>query len=85
VVAKTISLTDAEAAAIDRLTASGQYRDTNEVMSAALDLLLRSEAVVDDVRSRLAASLGEADRGALAEGHGADAVYRTFARARSGR
>jgi len=84
VVLRTILLTDAEAASIDELIAAGRYRNANEAMTAALHLLLRSEAVVDDVRSRLIASLGEADRGEFADGTGDDAVRRAFARARSG-
>lgn len=83
-VAEAISLTDAEAALIDRLIASGRYRDANEVMTAALHLLLQSEAAADHVRSRLNAALGEAGRGVFAEGTGDDAVRRAFARARSG-
>jgi antitoxin ParD1/3/4 len=79
---RNVVLTQAQDALVERLVASGRYQNASEVLRSGLRLLEEQEADLDDLRARLAAGLAEARAGARAEGDGAAAVQRAFARAR---
>jgi antitoxin ParD1/3/4 len=80
---RNVVLTQAQDALVERLVASGRYQNASEVLRSGLRLLEEQEADLDDLRRRLSAGLAEAQAGARAEGDGAEAVRRAFARARS--
>jgi antitoxin ParD1/3/4 len=79
---RNVVLTQAQDALVERLVASGRYQNASEVLRSGLRLLEEQEADFDDLRARLGAGLAEARAGVRAEGDGAAAVRRAFARAR---
>ena len=82
-VTRNVVLTDAQSELLERLVESGRYQNASEVLRAGLRLLEDEEAAAGDLRSRLAEGLRQAKSGDLAEGTGAEAIRRVFARARS--
>lgn len=80
---RNVVLTQAQEALVERLVASGRYQNASEVLRSGLRLLEEQEDDLADLRSRLAAGLAEAQAGERAEGSGAAAVRRAFARARA--
>ena len=79
---RNLVLTDEQSAFVDALVASGRYQNASEALRAGLRLLEADEAAHAALRHRLVKGLAEADQGHLAEGSGADAIRRAFARAR---
>jgi antitoxin ParD1/3/4 len=82
-VTRNVVLTDAQSELLERLVESGRYQNASEVLRAGLRLLEDDEAAAVDLRNRLIDGLHEAREGDLAEGTGAEAMRRAFARARS--
>lgn len=82
-VTRNVVLTEAQDQLVQALVASGRYQNVSEAMRAGLRLLEQEEAQLADIRSGLFEGLQQAERDDLAEGSGADAVRRAFARART--
>lgn len=81
-VTRNVVLTDQQETLVSRLVASGRYQNASEALRAGLRLLEAEEAGTADLRARLTEGLRQAEAGELAEGSGADAVRRAFAKAR---
>ena len=84
-VTRNVVLTDAQSQLLERLVASGRYQNASEALRAGLRLLEDDEASAADLRNRLLDGLHEARAGDLAVGTGAEAIRRTFAKARNRR
>ena len=80
-VTRNVVLTETQDQLVQLLVASGRYQNVSEAMRAGLRLLEQEEARLADIRGALFEGLEQAERGDLAEGSGADAVRRAFARA----
>ncbi|MEP2889728.1 type II toxin-antitoxin system ParD family antitoxin [Tateyamaria sp.] len=80
---KNVVLTDHQETVVAGLVASGRYQNASEVMRAGLRLLEREEAEVTELSARLANGVTHALNGDLAEGSGADAIRRAFAKAKT--
>ena len=79
---RNVILTESQSELVDRLVASGRYRNASEALLAGLLLLEREENEWSEMRGRLISSLAQARRGEYAEGSGEDAIRRAFTRAR---
>ena len=79
---RNVILTDGQSELVDRIVASGCYKNASEVLLAGLLLLEREENKWSEMRGRLMSSLAQARRGEYAEDSGEDAIRRAFARAR---
>ncbi|WP_375173766.1 type II toxin-antitoxin system ParD family antitoxin [Pseudooceanicola sp.] len=79
---RNVVLTDQQEELVGRLVASGRYQNASEALRAGLRLLEAEEAGTAELRARLAEGLRQAEAGELAEGSGAEAVRRAFAKAR---
>jgi antitoxin ParD1/3/4 len=82
-VTRNVVLTDAQSELIEQLVASGRYQNASEALRAGLRLLEREEHEVAALRDRLVQGLDQARAGQLAQGTGAEAVRRAFARAKA--
>ena len=82
-VTRNVVLTETQDQLVQALVASGRYQNVSEAMRAGLRLLEQEEAQLAGIRGGLLEGLQQAERGDLAEGSGADAVRRAFARART--
>ena len=82
-VTRNVVLTDAQSELIEQLVASGRYQNASEALRAGLRLLEREEHEVAALRDRLVQGLHQARAGQLAQGTGAEAVRRAFARAKA--
>jgi antitoxin ParD1/3/4 len=80
---RNVVLTETQSDLVDRLVASGRYKNASEALRAGLRLLEREEAELGDLRVRLSIGLEQARKGELAEGSGEDAMRRAFALARN--
>ena len=80
---KNVVLTDHQETVVAGLVASGRYQNASEAMRAGLRLLEREEAEVTELSARLANGATQAFNGDLAEGSGADAIRRAFAKAKT--
>lgn len=79
---RNVVLTDQQESLVNRLVASGRYQNASEALRAGLRLLEAEEAGTAELRARLAEGLRQVEAGELAEGSGAEAVRRAFAKAR---
>lgn len=82
-VTRNIVLTQAQDQLVQSLVSSGRYQNASEALRAGLRLLEQEEAGVMQIQQDLRTGLAQALAGDLAEGPGADAVRRAFARART--
>lgn len=82
-VTRNVVLTKSQDQLIQALVASGRFQNVSEAMRAGLRLLEQEEAKRASIRDSLLDGLNQAENGDLAEGSGADAVRRAFARARA--
>ena len=82
-VTRNVVLTETQDQLVQALVASGRYQNVSEAMRAGLRLLEQQEARSIEIRTGLLEGLAQAQSGDLAEGSGADAVRRAFAKARS--
>lgn len=82
---RNIVLTDHQESLIRSLIESGRFQNASEAVRAGMRLLEREELSSIDLQERLQKGVEQAKEGDLAEGSGADAVRRAFARARAGR
>jgi antitoxin ParD1/3/4 len=80
---RNVVLTETQTEPVDRLGASGRYQNASEALRAGLGLLEREEVELGALRDRLTSAVEQARSGELADGTGADAVRRAFARART--
>jgi len=84
---KSIALTPQWGGWIDDLVKSGDYQSASEVVRDGLRALRkaheREAAELADIRSRIGASLDEADAGNFAKGSGEEAVRRALQTARA--
>jgi antitoxin ParD1/3/4 len=69
-------------ALIDRLIASGRYRNLSDAIGAALRLLEREEAELASLRGRVALGLKEARRAEFVNPRGELAIRQAFAAVR---
>jgi antitoxin ParD1/3/4 len=77
---RNVVLTDRQEALIERLVAEGRYQNASEVLRAGLRLLEDDEAELEAIRTQIAHSLAQAERGEFAEGTGEEAMRRAFAK-----
>ena len=84
-VTRNVVLTDAQSELLERLVESGRYQNASEVLRAGLRLLESEEAAAVQLHRRLMDGLVQAQAGELAEGTGAEAIGRAFAKARGRR
>ena len=82
-VTRNVVLTEPQDRLVQALVASGRYQNVSEAMRAGLRLLEQEEAQLARIRDDLVEGLAQAVAGDLAEGSGADAVRRAFAKARA--
>ncbi|WP_223426873.1 type II toxin-antitoxin system ParD family antitoxin [Tateyamaria pelophila] len=82
-VTRNVVLTQAQDQLVQSLVSSGRYQNASEALRAGLRLLEQEEAGVTQIQQDLRTGLAQALAGDLAEGTGADAVRRAFARART--
>lgn len=82
-VTRNVVLTDSQDQLVQTLVATGRYQNVSEAMRAGLRLLEHEEAQLVGIRQGLLEGLNQAQTGDLADGSGADAVRRAFARART--
>ena len=82
-VTRNVVLTETQDQLVQALVASGRYQNVSEAMRAGLGLLEQEEAQLAGIRGSLLEGLQQANHGDLAQGSGADAVRRAFARARA--
>lgn len=82
-VTRNVVLTETQDQLVQALVASGRYQNVSEAMRAGLRLLEQEEAQLAKIRDGLIEGLHQVERGELAEGSGADAVRRAFAKARN--
>lgn len=80
-VTRNVVLTENQDQLVQSLVASGRYQNVSEAMRAGLRLLEQEEAELLRLRQQLSEGLEQARSGDLAEGDGADAIRRAFARA----
>jgi len=80
--AKSIALTPEWTRWIDDLVAGGEYKSASEVMRDGLRALQERREIhaaeLEQIRTRIGASLDQADAGDYAQGSGEDAVRRAF-------
>ena len=81
-VTRNVVLTDSQDRLVQSLVASGRYQNASEALRAGLRLLEQEEAQRMNLRAALRDGLAQAEQGDLAEGSGAEAIRRAFARAR---
>ncbi|MDP7130862.1 MAG: type II toxin-antitoxin system ParD family antitoxin [Paracoccaceae bacterium] len=74
----TIVLTDSQTELVDRLVATGRYKDASEAILKALHLLECEEAKLSDLKTRLQTGLKQARSGELADGSGQEAIRSAF-------
>ena len=79
---RNIVLTRAQSELIDRLVASGRFRNANDALQAGLRLLEHEQAELEAIRDRIRAGLAQVHAGDFAEGSGEEAIRRAFAIAR---
>ena len=84
-VTRNVVLTDTQDQLVQALVASGRYQNVSEAMRAGLRLLEQEEAHLAGIRQGLLEGMAQVRAGDLAEGSGADAVRRAFAKARADR
>ncbi len=82
-VTRNVVLTEPQDRLVQALVASGRYQNVSEAMRAGLRLLEQEEAQLARISDGLIEGLAQANVGDLAEGSGADAVRRAFAKARA--
>ena len=82
-VTRNVVLTETQDQLVQNLVASGRYQNASEALRAGLRLLEREEAGLVSLRQGLQEGVAQAQAGDLAEGSGADAIRRAFARART--
>lgn len=82
-VTRNIVLTDTQDQLVQALVSSGRYQNASEALRAGLRLLEQEEAALMQIRKSLREGLAQAQHGDLADGPGADAIRRAFARART--
>jgi antitoxin ParD1/3/4 len=80
---RNVVLTETQDELVDQLVTSGRYQNASEALRAGLRLLETQEAEIADIKERLSFSREQAQRGEFADGSGADAVRRAFAKART--
>ncbi len=82
-VTRNVVLTETQDQLVQALVSSGRYQNASEALRAGLRLLEQEEAGLMQIQQGLREGLAQAQAGDLAEGTGADAVRRAFARART--
>lgn len=80
---RNVVLTDHQDSLVVALVASGRFQNASEAMRADLRLLKREEAEVSELSMRLANGVRQARDREFAEGTGAKAIRRAFAKARN--
>lgn len=80
-VERNVVLTASQSELVDRLIASGRYRDASDALQAGLALLEREEREMNEFCARLNKGLAQARRGEFAEGSGEEAIRRAFSHA----
>lgn len=80
---RNVVLTDHQDSLVVALVASGRFQNASEAMRADLRLLKREEAEVSELSMRLANGVRHARDREFAEGTGAEAIRRAFAKARN--
>ena len=80
--ARNVVLTEHQENMVAGLVTSGRYQNVSEAMHAGLRLLEREETELAALSQRLAEGARQAMDGELAEGTGADAIRRAFAKAK---
>ena len=81
-VTRNVVLTASQSKLVDRLVATGRYRDASDALRAGLALLEREESEMSELCARLNKGLAQARRGEFAEGTGEEAIRRAFSQAR---
>ena len=80
-----IILTEAQSEQVDRLVATGRYRDAGDALAAGLELLEDEERQLAGLRERLNRGLDQVLAGEFAEGTGEEAIRGAFEEARNRR
>ena len=80
-VERNVVLTASQSELVDRLIASGRYRDASDALQAGLALLEREEREMNEICVRLNKGLAQVRRGEFAEGSGEEAIRRAFSHA----
>ncbi len=79
---RNVVLTRAQSELIDRLVASGRFRDATDALQAGLRLLEQEEAELAAIRDRIRTGIAQVQAGDFAEGSGEEAIRKAFAIAR---
>ncbi|MDU9007205.1 type II toxin-antitoxin system ParD family antitoxin [Sedimentitalea todarodis] len=82
-VTRNVVLTETQDQLVQALVSAGRYQNASEALRSGLRLLELEEAGLMQIQHGLREGLAQAQAGDLAEGTGADAIRRTFARART--
>lgn len=80
-VERNVVLTASQSELVDRLIASGRYRDASDALQAGLALLEREEREMNELCARLNKGLAQARQGEFAEGSGEEAIRRAISHA----